>query len=137
MTLLYLMTVGAPYFIRGGMGQDFKNGPPPTFFGLLRGPLTLALMPSLSLALLLGLSPSLLRLSFLFGLPLSFTPLRFLPMPLGRSLLLSLYPRSLALGGVHLVALITLLLGLSPTLLRLSFLFGLPLSLTPLRVTVL
>jgi hypothetical protein len=42
MTLLYLTTVGAPYFIRAGMGQDFKNGPPLTFFGLLRGPLTLA-----------------------------------------------------------------------------------------------
>jgi hypothetical protein len=32
MTLLYLTTVGAPYFIRAGMGQDFKNGPPLTFF---------------------------------------------------------------------------------------------------------
>ena len=138
MTLLYLTTVGASYFIRAGMGQNFKNGPPLTLFGLLRGPLTLALMPSLSLALLLGLSPSLLRLSFLFGVPLSFTPLRFLPMPLGLSLLLSLYPRSLAFGGVHLVALIALLLGLLWSLGRLSLLlFGLPLSLTPLRVTLL
>src|SRR5438874_7322578 len=102
MTLLYLSTVGAPYFICAGMRRDLKNSPPLILFASLNGPLTLALMPSLSLAFLLGLSPSVLRLSFLFGVPpLSFTPLRLLPTPLGLSL--SLCPRSLALGGIHLV----------------------------------
>ena len=108
------------------------------FLRIASRPAHFALMPSLSLALLLDLSPSLLRLSFLFGVPLSFTPLCFLPMPLGLSLLLRLYPRSLAFSGGHLVALIALLLGLLRSLGRLSLLlFGLPLNLTPLRVTLL
>ena len=138
MTLLYLTTIGAPYFIRTGMGRHSKNAPPLTLFELLRGPLTLALTPSLGLMLLLSLLPSLLRLSFLFGVPLSVTPLNFLPVPFGLWLLLSLCPRSLALGSVQLVALIALLLSLLRRLWCLSLLlFGLPLSLTPLRGTLL
>ena len=88
--MLYLTTIGAPYFIRTGMGRHSKNAPPLTLFELLCGPLTLALTPSLGLMLLLSLLPSLLRLSFLFGVPLSVTPLNFLPVPLGLSLSLSL-----------------------------------------------
>jgi hypothetical protein len=90
MALLYLTAVGTLYFIRTGMGRHFKNTPPLILFGLLHDPLTSALTPSLGLTFLLGLSPSLLRLSFLFGVPLSFTPLSFLPVPLGLSLSLSL-----------------------------------------------
>jgi hypothetical protein len=71
MTLPYLATVGAPYFIRTGVGRDFKNAPP--LILLLRGLLTVTLMPSLSFAFLLGLSPSLLRSLFLFDLPLGLT----------------------------------------------------------------
>ena len=62
------------------------------------------------------------RAELLFGtppcVPLSVTPLNFLPVPFGLSLSLSLCPRSLAIGGVHLVALIwapqLLLVQLSP-----------------------
>ena len=66
MTLPYLTTVGTPYFIRAGVGRDFKNAPP--LILLLRGLLTVTLMPSLRLALVL--CPSLLvRSLFLFDLP--------------------------------------------------------------------
>ena len=71
MTLLYLTTVGASNFVRAGMGRDIKNVPP--FILSLCGLLALMLTPSLRLALLLRLSRSLLRLSFLFGLLISLT----------------------------------------------------------------
>jgi hypothetical protein len=77
MTLPYLTTVGAPYFIRAGVGRDFKNAPP--LILLLRGLLTVTLMPSLRLALVLGLS-LLLRSLFLFDLPLGRTLLCVTPL---------------------------------------------------------
>jgi hypothetical protein len=69
-TLPYLTTVGAPYFIRAGVGRDFKNVPP--LIPLLRGLLAVTLMPSLRLALVLCLS-LLVRSLFLFDLPLGLT----------------------------------------------------------------
>ena len=55
MGFLNLTDVAATNFIGVSMRRHVKNGPPLVFFGLLRGPLTLPLPPSLGLALLFGL----------------------------------------------------------------------------------
>jgi len=99
MTSLYLKTVGAPYFLRAGVRRNFKNTPPLIPLRLLRGPLTLPLTLSLSLAHLLGLPPP-LSLSFLFSLSLSLALLSFDPFSLGFSLSFSLSSTSvLAVAG--------------------------------------
>src|SRR5262245_64067260 len=55
MKLLNLTQVTATNFIDASIRRHFKNAPPVAFFGLLGGPLTLSMPPSLGFALLFGL----------------------------------------------------------------------------------
>ena len=77
MTLPYLMTVRAAYFIPGGMGRHFQNAPPVALRRGLTSPLTL----SFSLTLSLG-SPLFLSLSFFFRLPLCLALMSCVPLTL-------------------------------------------------------
>ena len=64
--LFYFSEIGATNFIRAGVRRYAKNGPPPLFFRLPRGPLALPLPPSLGRTLLFGL-PSMFSLLFSFS----------------------------------------------------------------------